>query len=327
MLWIEPSAVCNLRCTGCPTACGMEAGGLMSLDDFQSILGRIPRTVRMLNLWHRGEPLAAPDFPEMVAAAALRGIKTQTLTNGTLLARNSTAERLVDAKLTRISIAVDGADEATYRAFRPGGALAEVEAGVRALAAAKRARSSKRPRIVVECLVGRQGTAQFESIKRQAFEWGADEVKFKTLRIENLADVPVALARLPEDPRLWRYDLTQNGLRMKRIRSGCRRLAYTTLIAWNGDIYPCCFYLKSFAPFGNIFEEPFDAIWSESKLTEFQKIVAAERDSIPMCRNCTEGLPYLYVNPLQTVSQPGSCLSKPFFFGYPLKRYFSRQGG
>ena len=298
MLWIEPSAVCNLHCPGCPTASGQERGGVMSLDRFERILGMLPKTVRLLNLWHRGEPLAAPEFPEMVAAAAKKGIRVQTYTNGVLLTRNNIAHRLVKASLTGISIAVDGPDEETYQRYRPGGTLADLAAGVKALAEAKRELKTRRPRIIIECLVSRQTTAQFAQVKRLALEWGADEVLFKTLRVGDL-NYSDSRDELPDDRRLWRYEIADGGLKMKRKRESCLRLGYSFVVAWNGDIYPCCFYLKSFAPFGNIFESGFSDVWRKGALSEFRKVVAEDRDRIPMCRNCTEGLTRLYVDPIR----------------------------
>jgi len=325
MLWVEPSAVCNLKCPGCPTASGQDRGGLMTLYDFISILDRLPRTVRMLNLWHRGEPLAAPDFPEMVAAASARLIRTHTHTNGTLLRQGDTARRLVAARLTEISIAVDGADEQTYRQFRTGGSLKDVATGIALLAKAKQEQGSRYPYIVAECLLSNQDPAQFAEVKRLALAWGANAVKFKTLRVERLED-PESLKQLPADPRLWRYEHNGGMLRMKRVREGCLRLSYTMLIAWNGDVYPCCFYLKTFAPFGNIFKQSFRNIWKHGPLVEFYKIVQNQRDQIPMCRNCTEGLPYLYVDPSKPDSPSEDYLSKLSFFGYTVNRMLSKQG-
>jgi radical SAM protein with 4Fe4S-binding SPASM domain len=320
MLWIEPSAVCNLRCPGCPTMLGHDQGGVMSLKVFQGVLERIPVTVRLLNLWHRGEPLAAPDFPEMVAAATKRIIRTHTHTNGILLTHNDAARRLVEARLTQISIAIDGADEATYQAWRPGGSLKQVALGIKALAGAKRDLNSKHPYITVECLVGNQPKEQFARIKELALKWGANTVKFKTLRINDLNNTPEALKHLPENHRLWRYDVVNGRLQMKRTRSNCARLGYSALIAWNGDLFPCCFYLKGFAPMGNLYQTSFKELWNTGQLAEFRQVVNKKRDRIPMCRNCTEGLPNLYIDPLSADPHPENYLSKLSFFGWSVKR-------
>ena len=294
MLWVEPSGACNLKCQGCPT--GTATGsGVMHLYDFIGLIDQLP-WVKLLNLWHRGEPLMAPDFPDIVAEASRRGIRTQTHTNGTLLNRNDTARRLVESGLTRITIGIDGADEDTYRSFRSGGSLELVEAGVRALVDARAKLKSRKPKIIAECLVSNQNQTQFTAVEKLAVSWGCDAVKFKTYYIDDLYNTENALENLPENRAFWRYNLSDGGLKMKLTRIKCRRLAFSAVVAWNGDVLPCCFDSEAKFVFGNAFREPWKEIWKGEKIREFTSNVnKGKRDMIVMCGNCTEGLNRLYI--------------------------------
>ena len=266
------------------------------MENYTSMLKKIPVSVRLFNMWHRGEPLAASHFPEMVEEATMRGIHTQTHTNGTLLYKKDFARRLVGAKLTRITIGVDGPDQDSYSQFRRGGRLEDVEAGVRLLAAEKKRQRSKKPKIIIECLVGRQTAEQFGKIKELALNWGSDEVRFKTYKVSDLDNLDDSLAQLPDDQKLWRYNRVNGSLTMKRLFSKCLRLGYSAVIAWNGDILPCCFTTNPFMAVGNILHESWKDIWHGEHIREFQRIVnGGKRDQIPMCRNCTEGLFRLYL--------------------------------
>ncbi len=280
----------------------------MSLGDFKRILTIIPRTVRLLNLWHRGEPLCAPEFPEMIEAATKRGLWTQTYSNGTLLGKGDIAKRLVKAQLKRITLSVDGATEESYQEYRVGGKLASVLEGMALLYEERKRAKSRYPKIIVECLLRRHIVDQIPEVKRLAKQFGADEVKFKTYRISNLQDIETALAELPSDPALWRYDLIDGQLKMRRKYNRCRRLYYSAVIANNGEVFPCCFYTKKVG-FGNILKTfSYDTetmrsnynSWSEivkGPLREFRNIAHSDRrDEIPMCRNCTEGLKQLYID-------------------------------
>jgi len=294
MLWVEPSSRCNLDCPDCPTAAG-RGGGVMQLKDFIRVLDQAP-WLKVLNLWHRGEPLIATDFPAMAAEAARRGVWTQTYTNGTLLSGASLAEEIVRSGLNRITISIDGADEETYTRIRRGGNLAQVEAGVRALVDARRKLNVKKPQIIAECLVSRQTSAQFRTIRDLAFKWGCDKVLFKTYKIFNINDMEAALGVLPDDPKLWRYTRLDDHLAMDRRRHSCRRLAYSTVVAWNGEVLPCCFSVNDFHSMGNALKQPLKEIWRGKTLRQFQHTVNhSDRDRIPMCRNCTEGLKRLYL--------------------------------
>ena len=294
MLWMEPSAACNLDCPGCPTASG-RFGGVMRHEDFLHVINQSP-WLRILNLWHRGEPLVATDFPAMAAEASRRGIWTQTHTNGLLLSKGNCAEKIVRSGLNRITIGVDGADEETYNRIRRGGSLAEVEAGVRALVEARRKRRSRKPQIVAECLVSSQSPDQFRAVRAMALAWGSDRVLFKTYKVPSLDDMDDALSLLPDNPKLWRYAGHNGKLSMKRRRDSCRRLNYSTVIAWNGEVLPCCFSTNDFHSQGNAFEQPLKDIWRSEKYVQFRHVVNnGGRELIPMCRNCTEGLRRIYI--------------------------------
>lgn len=294
MIWVEPSGACNLDCPECPTAVG-RGGGVMHISDFNNLLENTP-WVKLLNLWHRGEPLMAPDLPDMIAEATRRGIRTQTHTNGILLSRRDTADRLIEAGLTRISVGIDGADENSYRQMRRGGSLAEVEAGVRAVVEARKKYRMKKPRIIAECLLSNQTHEQLHAVDNIARHWGCDEVKFKTMRVESLHDLQDAASRLPVDRKFWRYNQVNGHLEMKRTRKSCRRLAHSAVVAWNGDVLPCCFDARGQYLFGNAFNDSFVDIWRGEPFRRFRyRVNHQDRDQISICRNCTEGLEKLYM--------------------------------
>jgi len=269
----------------------------MSLERFTEILGKIPRTVRLLNLWHRGEPLACYDFPEMVALATARGIKTQTHTNGTLLAKKDFATRIVRAGLTRISIAVDSADEQTFSMVRKGGRLSDVADGIKAITEARAKAGARYPQIHIECLVANQTPEQLRAVKEVALGWGADQVKFKTYRVTSLTNLISANAILPADERFRRYKLEGDRLVTKRKHQGCARLAWSAVIAFNGDVLCCCFDANGEHVLGNILNQSWGEIWRGEKAKQFRKnVMPGNHGNKPsICSNCTEGLDRLYI--------------------------------
>lgn len=91
-------------------------------------------------------------------------------------------------------------------------------------------------------------------------------------------------------------------MRKKTTSRGCRRLSYSAVVAWDGEVYPCCFWTHTFASMGNAFNQPWREIWRGEPLCQVQRTVNSDRDKIPICRNCTEGLKRLYV-PVREVSK------------------------
>ena len=103
----EVTNSCNLSCTICPVNQGMKrARSRLDLASFERFLARNPELEFVL-LFQWGEPLLVRDLPEMIAAAAARGVRTMITTNGTLL-NEEWCTRLLDSGLTRLTMSVDG---------------------------------------------------------------------------------------------------------------------------------------------------------------------------------------------------------------------------
>jgi sulfatase maturation enzyme AslB (radical SAM superfamily) len=82
ILQVEPTNRCNLRCTLCPVAEGLERpSGHMELDLFKSLIDQVGEYVFLILLWEWGEPFINPRIYEMISYAKQRGIKLVTSTN------------------------------------------------------------------------------------------------------------------------------------------------------------------------------------------------------------------------------------------------------
>lgn len=299
MVWIEPSAVCNLDCPECPTAAG-RGTGIMSGETFRQVLDALPPSVRIVNLWHRGEPLTAPQFPEMVAEASRRHIWTQTVTNGTLLNRGDRAQKLVEAGINKITIAIDGSVQETYAQYRVGGRLEDVWEGTEFLLRYRQLKKMKRkPKVVIEVLLRDMDSQEWREIYRKGIAMGVDKVLFKTYRVTDLSERDRALTLLPKDPLLWRYRLSDGSLKLKSDLKGCRRVGFSFVIAYNGEVMPCCFWVHPFG-LGSILKESWQSLWRGPLRQFFANVNSpGTREKIPMCTNCTEGLTSLYISPRQ----------------------------
>ena len=131
---------CNLRCTYCMPAEGMQWLPRESLLTVEEIvrLARIAVTefaVREIRLTG-GEPLIRPDLEQLVQAlnTALPGVPVSMTSNGIGLAAR--AQGLADAGMTRINISLDTLCAETYERLARRGRLTEALDGV---AAARRA--------------------------------------------------------------------------------------------------------------------------------------------------------------------------------------------
>jgi cyclic pyranopterin phosphate synthase len=131
---------CNLRCTYCMPADGLEWSAAEQLLQPEEILRLVRIGVTRLGItkvrFTGGEPLLAKHLGEVVAAtAALRPRPELALTtNGVLLAKH--ADELARAGLDRVNVSLDTVDYVRFAAITRRDRLADVLDGLAAAAAA-----------------------------------------------------------------------------------------------------------------------------------------------------------------------------------------------
>jgi len=147
-LEIEPSTLCNLKCSLCPVSSGLQRPqGFMEFETFTKILDEVGNYVFTLLFWGWGEPFLNPRAFDMIAYARAKGVKVISSTNGHLFAREEFADRLVRSGLDSIIFAIDGVTQTSYERFRHGGNLETVLQGIRNVAERKKALGSRTPLI------------------------------------------------------------------------------------------------------------------------------------------------------------------------------------
>jgi MoaA/NifB/PqqE/SkfB family radical SAM enzyme len=140
-LQVEPTTRCNFTCGFC---CGRHMDQSdQSWDDFQAALDAFPG-LRHLEIQGEGEPLLHPRFFEMATLAKARGIKTSTITNGSLIGRR--IQEILDSGISSLMVSIESADTEAFRAIR-GGRLEDVTDGITALIQARDARCQDSPAV------------------------------------------------------------------------------------------------------------------------------------------------------------------------------------
>ena len=123
---IEPTNLCNLRCSMCPVHASPEGrkkrpSGLMDFGLYKRIINQLPERNKVNLVLHGyGEPLLHPDIVEMVSFAKKSGINdVQFATNGMLLTGEK-SKGLIASGLDRLDVSLDGFTGKEYEAIRIG---------------------------------------------------------------------------------------------------------------------------------------------------------------------------------------------------------------
>ena len=293
MMMVEPTNFCNLKCPLCPSGNGemKRARGHMNLDDFKGLIDEVGEYLVLLMLWNQGEPFINKGFVEMVRYARDRRIPTMTSTNGHYIRNIEQARAIVASGLDEIIVSLDGVDQETYERYRVGGRFDYVVRGARLLAQAKSELGSRTPLVNLQFIVFRHNEGDIAEAERLAGELGAEKFLVKTAQVYSPDEVEEFL---PENGDYRRYEdsPSERVARQGSARHGMQgpvvfldgelERRRGSLLLRQGRRLRHGRQLRS--------RPAASATSGEGRAyMDFRKKILADRKSVEMCRNCSEG--------------------------------------
>lgn len=305
-IMIEPTNFCNLRCPLCPTGNGSlkSPRGYMSLENFKKIIDEIGDTLVHIALWNFGESMLNKDIYDMVEYAKKKKIFVRISTNGLFFGApedvESNLERLLSSGLDDFIFAIDGASQETYEKYRVGGDLNKIFNYVKKAVEIKKKINSK-TFIEIQMLIMKHNEHELDKMEKLAKELGVDKLTFKTVSFQ--VDKSGKLKQefevfLPNNEAYSRYKKVEDQIIRKELfPNECERTWYSTVINWDGNVTVCCFDPNREYEAGNIFKDGgFKAVWNNQKYINFRKTILKNKQTIPMCKNCTGKLSPVNLN-------------------------------
>lgn len=210
--------------------------GLMDWRLFTKILKECElQKCPSIKLNWRGEPLIHPLLPDMIRVAKRQAkiLEVQINTNAQLLTKEK-ARKISNAGLDRIIISADGITKQTYEKIRINSSWERLLDNIVYLK-----QLSNRPIIRIQTCELPQNMEEIGEFTDFWAEY-ADEI-----RIWQSFD---PMKR--KDPRLKR-----------RLKTPCPQLWQRLVVAWNGDVHPCCVDWGSKGILGKVTEKSLKEIW------------------------------------------------------------------
>ena len=100
-----------------------------------------------------------------------------------------------------------------------------------------------------------------------------------------------ALKFLPSNKKYRRYIVDNGSFGIKgKMKNHCFAVWRTSVITWDGKVVPCCFDKDAEFELGLTNGKSFKDVWYSDGYNKFRAGILADRQSISMCTNCTEGL-------------------------------------
>lgn len=298
---IELTTRCPLLCKMCIRSESSEWQYQdMPLEDFKKILPYL-KDVETVVLEGWGESLLHKDLAECVRLVKKEGSQVGFVTSGMGLSKDRVSE-LVEAGIDFVGFSISGTTPETHDAIRVNSRLPEVLAAIRLFQDEKKHRGLIRPNIHLIFLMVKDNAHEAPSVPSLAKKAGVEEVVVTNIchtinRWQESQRVFVwEDARSPYDPLIAQAEANAQklGIRLKKPNLTasnapvCSENPLRNLyISAKGEVSPCVYlypplpspfrrifrekeYMIDQVSFGNIFREPFSAIWNSRRYTEFR---------------------------------------------------------
>jgi MoaA/NifB/PqqE/SkfB family radical SAM enzyme len=299
-LTIDPTNVCTLKCPFCPNGFGniKRAKGMMDLKHFQKIIDMLGPYLLHIDMQNWGEPLLHKDIYKMISYAKKFDINIALSTNLNNFDEKS-AEDMVNSRLDRVLLSIDGASKETYEKYRRGGDFSRVIKNIKILVKKKKELRSFLPYINWQFLVFRHNEHEIEAAKKMAQELGVNAFGATSAFIA--ADSQEFKEWIPLNKEYSRYDLSvdlkeivcSDSLLKQNQEGVCDWLWRGIAINWDGTFAPCCGVYLEEEDFGNIVEEnDFHKLWNNDHYIiarDFMRKKEKPRQDIRnTCVNCNK---------------------------------------
>lgn len=283
VLQIEPTNACNLSCPLCPSKTMRRPKGMMSPETFNAILDGTGNTLLLAILYGWGEPFLNPSLPDMVSKCHERGILTLTSTNGHCLQTPDKALEIVDAGLSALIVAVDGATQESYAAYRKNGSLDSALRCAVNVQEAKARRNSATPFTNLRLVANRHNEEEIGKMEELARELGVDMFSVKSLGC--LPDCEEFSAFLPSSTQMRRFGAIR---RKKPLKDSfrCRAPYRQPTVFWDGTVVGCEFDFEASSPLGNVTTEPFGSLWNNSTARKMRASISGWNQRPSFCMQC-----------------------------------------
>lgn len=290
-LQLEITTKCNLSCVFCDHAYLNIKGKNLTLNDFKTILNKLPN-LRQLSPQGLGEPLLNPDFFLMLETAKSRSINTYVNTNFTIFSEEK-AKRLA-VLADDLVISLSAASSEIYESVHRGASFEKVVENIRRFMRIKESLGQKTAEVQIKFIIINKNVQEMQKLITLAADLGIRNICFEDLiPFKEINDLKVKEEEIAREMGVVKKIAEEKGIIRLLIHLG--KKPYTInkcpwpfgriFIDVNGGVYPCCslgvFWGKEVSrerfAFGNIFTDDINAIWRGKKMEALRRKIAQSK--------------------------------------------------
>ena len=292
ILTIEPSHLCNLKCPHCSTGMRLLKRDKKHLDievAKQLIMDTAGKSFS-LTMPHEGEPFIQPDIVfELTRTAKKYYMNVDLATNGHYFTE-SNIKKIVDEKISSVTVTIDGMTEETYQKYRVGGSLNKVKEGLRNLARYRNEIGALVPHIRVQMIMMKHNLSEWNRLAEFAQEINADSYGLKTMA---LIDFKQKNLWLPNDlskvRKRYHFDKESHYNQFYHKTYSCRIPWKNMWINSDCKILGCTFDWRSQYPMAKAEGQNLMEIWNNDSYVKFRQDLLDGIGKAPLCKAMCKG--------------------------------------
>lgn len=277
--YIEISNICNLQCTFCPEV--ERDNKILQVEQFRKILKEVLPHTEQICLHLMGEPLAHPDFKQILEICEEEGAVIHLTTNGTLLAKYGFDTFLKSKAIRQINFSIH-----SYKDNFPGQDIRPylydiLQFSKEALKEAPDLYINYRLWNLLENTESKQENKDIIDHVSEFFQMPINErVHVGHRKSKNIT----GRIYFHFDSRFkWPdYGDPENG-----NKGFCHALSQQIGIHADGTVVPCCFDKEAGIPLGNVLNQSFDSILNSPRLISMREGFKNHLLVEELCRKCT----------------------------------------
>ncbi len=277
--YIEISNICNLQCTFCPEV--ERDKKILTKDQFQKILQQVLPYSEQICLHLMGEPLAHPEFLDILKICEHEGAKVNLTTNGTYLSKYDFNSFLSSKALRQINFSIH-----SYRDNFP---ARDIKPYLYDILMFSREALKAKPELYVNFrLWNVQGTKQMATENQEIIDYICE---FFQTPINEKVDVGFKKNKLITGRIYFHFDSRFRWPSLGDPEQGdkgfCHALSQQIGIHADGTVVPCCLDKEAIMNLGNILETPFEEILKSNRLMSMNQGFKNYQLKEELCRKCT----------------------------------------
>jgi radical SAM protein with 4Fe4S-binding SPASM domain len=264
--------------------------GLMKNEIFQSVCAEIKKNidkVKVVVLYHGGEPLLNKMFPQMIEQLKAAGVPfVKTVSNGMLLNEKAALE-ILESGIDLIEFSLDGESPGENDFVRRRADYQTVIANIKRFLDIKIERKLVTPAVYITST--KFLLAEELQNKNRETEPAPPQYLLQEFSGKYAAEIAgfkcFHAMRWPHMGAIDEFYEVQFDPFDEGDLNECDHVENTVTVRWDGNVVACCFDLTSQYILGNVLKSPLSSIWNNERYLSLRESIDLKK-FIDICSNC-----------------------------------------